>query len=883
LKHTRLILASLALLLFSVSTFGQSKVEKDLLKEGNKLFEDRKVSEALPKFRQLLSIAPTNRDYNFKYGACLLSSDEDVEESIKHLKFSVKGGGGNPLAHYFLGRAYHLNYQFQDAIGAYRKFDSLADSKLKEEFNDGARLVSMAENGQTLLSKIKDISVIDKSESSVSDFFRSYDMDGIGGKVITVPDELLSAVDKKKGHRPLIHFPDNGTEILFSSYGSSGKSLDIYTATRQSSGKFSNPKKLAGSINSEYDEDYPFMHSDGVTLYFSSKGHNSMGGYDVFRAVKDANTGAFGKPENLDFAISSPDDDIFYMVDSDGQLANFASARSSEDGRLHVYRVKVKASAMNLAIIKGDFENEIGSSKEATIKVVDATNNKEIASYNTSKSTGEYLIDLPKSGKYKFFVEAKDSELTHTGMVDLPMTNGMKAFKQEMSLVEVGGQEKLVIKNLFDEPVDEDIIALAQRLLKEKAELDINSEADEPLVAGEEVDLQRAVQGAGFPEGTTIDEVLALSEQQVNELTKSIADNEVDAQKALAYADLNRKKSKELSDKAAKSFNQVDSQADQSAKDDLLVYTSSLKEQSNYFKDESNVALSLLDDIEQDRKNKQSRLSDLNERNIEVKEVMNSGNQSEIIAALTKIKQEEQDSNYDDALDFVSNQAIDRKKEAERTLKFSDGLRESEKELQGTLLTRRTQLEKTKNKKQRALLETEIVDITNEIEDYQGQIERSFVKLETVQQESEFSNRSVSMLEGVRMGSLDEKIASIPLRPVDKIITSEIDMTLKEVAQVNTSIAVTRKDVQEIFVKRPDLKEVYVQEMTLAGVPREISAFEYSDSNTVADSESTTSSDTETVNTTADVDDVADLTTNEVGRASDAVEETTSDEVDQPG
>ena len=102
------------------------------------------------------------------------------------------------------------------------------------------------------------------------------------------------------------------TEIFFASYGKEDHT-DIYKARIMADGSFSEPQKLSGSVNSKFDEDFPFMHPDGQTLYFSSKGHNSMGGFDVFKS-KLTSGNQFNAPINLDFAINSPDDDIFYIV-----------------------------------------------------------------------------------------------------------------------------------------------------------------------------------------------------------------------------------------------------------------------------------------------------------------------------------------------------------------------------------------------------------------------------------------------------------------------------------------------------------------------------------------------------------------------------------------
>ena len=84
----------------------------------------------------------------------------------------------------------------------------------------------------------------------------------------------------------IIYFASSGINkdvVFYSSYGKDGSNkLDLYRVKRVSGGDWSEPVRLPDNINTPYDESYPFLHPDGKTLFFCSKGHNSMGGYDVF-------------------------------------------------------------------------------------------------------------------------------------------------------------------------------------------------------------------------------------------------------------------------------------------------------------------------------------------------------------------------------------------------------------------------------------------------------------------------------------------------------------------------------------------------------------------------------------------------------------------------
>src|SRR5690606_9585668 len=184
----------------------------------------------------------------------------------------------------------------------------------------------------------------------------------------------------------------------------------------------------------------------------------------------------------LDFAINTPDDDLFYIADSLKNMAYFASARSSKQGELHVYKVLVSNVSADITFVKGSFINQINlDNKLAKITVVDASTNKEVDVQYTDPQTGDYVLSFPRSGKYKLSVEAEKSDRVHAGVVEIPKSSGINAYLQEMELVSSAGVEKLLINNLFDQQYDGDVAALAQKMLRQRAALDVNFNAQEEV------------------------------------------------------------------------------------------------------------------------------------------------------------------------------------------------------------------------------------------------------------------------------------------------------------------------------------------------------------------------------------------------------------------
>jgi outer membrane protein OmpA-like peptidoglycan-associated protein len=123
--------------------------------------------------------------------------------------------------------------------------------------------------------------------------------------------------------------------------------LDIYRATKDSKGEWTNVKNLGPKINTEMDDDGLFIDYDDVTLYFSSKGRKGMGGYDVFKATFDPKTNEWSEPVNLGYPINTPDDDIYFVSSKDGKRAYYSSVREDGMGYTDIYMITIPEGLKN--------------------------------------------------------------------------------------------------------------------------------------------------------------------------------------------------------------------------------------------------------------------------------------------------------------------------------------------------------------------------------------------------------------------------------------------------------------------------------------------------------------------------------------------------------
>ena len=258
------------------------------------------------------------------------------------------------------------------------------------------------------------------------------------------------------------------------------KDKDIYVATwDEEKEKWLNVERLPENINSIYNEDGIFLHPDGKTLYFSSEGHNSMGGYDVFKTVKQ-DDGSWSDPVNVGYPINTPDDDVFFVVAASGRHAYMTSFREGGFGDKDLYKItilgpekepllgsedillasmdapittkaiepKVEVS-MSLAILKGIVRDD--KTKEplkASIELIDNETGEVIAEFSSDAKSGRYLVSLPGGKNYGIAVKA-EGYLFHSENFDVKQDAEYKEVEKIIDLKKVEVGESIVLRNIF--------------------------------------------------------------------------------------------------------------------------------------------------------------------------------------------------------------------------------------------------------------------------------------------------------------------------------------------------------------------------------------------------------------------------------------------------
>ncbi len=272
----------------------------------------------------------------------------------------------------------------------------------------------------------------------------------------------------------------DGKVIYFVSDRTGGYGMgDIWKITTDGAGKWSDPQNLGATINTQYDEAGVFLSSDGSTLYFSSTGHNTMGGYDIFKST--FTNGTWGAPENMGYPINTTGDDVFYVAPTNKKHAYYSSNQNNGMGDMDIYMVTflgsekpmlistspntlsgftsnlgdvmmtgaVTIAASNKALLRGTVvDSETHKPLYATIKLVDNKRNKPIALFTTDSTTGQYVVSLSSGINYGIAVTA-DKYLFYSANIDLTDSSHYREIEKDVALqpLEVGSH--IALRNIF--------------------------------------------------------------------------------------------------------------------------------------------------------------------------------------------------------------------------------------------------------------------------------------------------------------------------------------------------------------------------------------------------------------------------------------------------
>lgn len=254
-------------------------------------------------------------------GSAINSEDEDYAPVFNadetELVFTTRRRDGNTNEN-----VADDNKPYEDVFVAYKNGDKWGSAK-----NIGPPINTKFHESTSALSPDGNTLYIRKDDNEGDIFVSEKGGDGKWSEPKPLPGVVNSTYREAS-----VSVTQDGKILYFASDRPGGfGGSDIYMCTKDSKGEWTRVKNLGATINTEFEEDGPFIAADNKTLYFSSTGHKGMGGFDIFKTtLKDAKNNEWTEPENIGYPINTPDNDVFFTSSKDGKRWFYSSVR--EDG-----------------------------------------------------------------------------------------------------------------------------------------------------------------------------------------------------------------------------------------------------------------------------------------------------------------------------------------------------------------------------------------------------------------------------------------------------------------------------------------------------------------------------------------------------------------------
>ena len=397
-------------LMFTASAGAQT------LSQAQRWFTQGEFEKAKPVFKKLVKQSPSNASYNFWYGACCYETGE-MMEGLPYLEKSAARKVIN--AYLYVSKAYYDMYRYDDAIENLEQHIYWLKQK-KRDTTEAEELMGKYRKGARLIRGVENITVIDSFVVDKHSFLDAYKLGEQSGNLQMTDngneDVSIEFVNEMGDKKLLSANDENGNKKLYASV----KLIDSW----------SKPQRLKGINDDMTDLNFPFLDSDGTTLYFAAKGEESLGGYDIFITRADSEENSYFRPDNMGYPFNSAFNDYMYAIDDYNNLGWFASDRYQPEGKVCVYvfipneskttydydtvepgKMISLARLDNIALTQTD-RNEVARAKQRLAKVTYAKTGKknkktEFTFIVNDNRTYTSLNDFRKPEAKKMFQEMR--------------------------------------------------------------------------------------------------------------------------------------------------------------------------------------------------------------------------------------------------------------------------------------------------------------------------------------------------------------------------------------------------------------------------------------------------------------------------------------------
>ena len=474
----------------------QQTVDIQKVKESSlSSFDQGDYRSALPGFRTLLELDGGDPAYSYYVGRCLVGLNEGLDEAIELLYGASKRNAPKDAV-FYLGRAYHLNYNFQDARTYYEKFDLTASRQEKKAYQVKL-LIETCNSASEITSSYNPFELMNVTFLDLSDSLQYSQVKMKGGDLGHKPEAYFSHDEDHAALTALMFKPKDpirGDYMYYSGYGKGARDGAQIFRVRKGSGKsWGDPKELT-SLNSPGNEILPYFDPIENDLYFASDGRYGVGGYDLYKSHFDAERDQWTEPINLGFPVNSVADEYLLLPGSDLGMVLFFSTRQGTDSTVTVYRVHLVEPKKKTDLNNSDQLRaiaQLGGVAEEMLAGLEDSRETGITEANSPLTVTEVHEDTPLPAYQATLAEALEHQAVSDSLKDLASNARVKVRESDDPNDRWVWQKQILVWE--KKAADEEEIAdqLYAKMEQERAK-----HADSPAVnPPESIEVDRVVDG----------------------------------------------------------------------------------------------------------------------------------------------------------------------------------------------------------------------------------------------------------------------------------------------------------------------------------------------------------------------------------------------------
>ncbi|MDE6490202.1 MAG: tetratricopeptide repeat protein [Muribaculaceae bacterium] len=299
------------------------------LDEAKALYLKGRYAEALPAFRTALKSKPKDPSLNHWTGVCLYKTG-DPAQGKPLIEFAMTK---NILeAPRYLAEIAFDEYRPADAEEYLERYRAAMKKAKKSVPADVEAFSDRVGRMSAMMGRVENIVIIDSLAVDKAEFFQSYRLSPESGAFYssaTLPDGFPSA------DTTVVYMPQSQSSMMWAAPDDTGRT-HLLESAMLTDGSWEAPHSLGDAVNEGGDANFPFLMSDGITLYYANNGENSLGGYDIFITRRDDTE--FLSPQNIGMPYNSPYDDYLLAIDEVTGVGWWATDRNQLGDKITIYR-----------------------------------------------------------------------------------------------------------------------------------------------------------------------------------------------------------------------------------------------------------------------------------------------------------------------------------------------------------------------------------------------------------------------------------------------------------------------------------------------------------------------------------------------------------------